>query len=472
MPVPSWSPSPLIPPFRFGTVEPDVYRGAYPKPRNLRFLKRLKLRTVLSLIPDAPDGVFQAFCTQHGIQSIHLPVDKVKDNVPLTYNRAVEALQIIINKENLPIYVHCLDGASVTGLVICCLRKLQTWNVSSALGEFLRYLRGGVISSEESAFVEKFSSEIVISKPIPSWLWEGQTTFKKHPTLKLSFAFPPARAEPHATTSSPGWSFQNTAVQLPNKQQNDSTGTSISSGAGTDGDFFSGSTVIGIGGQNAMGSSSSGVHGVSSKPGQSPNPFKNSSVKGGLRERAAHNTSTIRTDVSGSQSFGSSRTTSIATPTTAALTQNKRGMMGRLTGNKNQQGQPQESQTIDSSVSGTGVRVTTSQQPRSEAERTTPGTSGLQTIVGPHTTLVVQSEHEKIVDGAGKEGQLFGTGLRTEDISNDGSTAQDRHPNAAMKSPPAGAPASTIPTGSQETVDEYYEVSMTLKALSLEGADF
>ncbi|KAI8351413.1 protein-tyrosine phosphatase [Mortierella sp. GBAus27b] len=138
MPVPSWSPSPLIPPFRFGTVEPDVYRGAYPKQRNLRFLNRLKLRTVLSLIPDAPDGAFQAFCTQHGIQSVHLPVDKVKDNVPLTYNRAVEALQIIINKENLPIYVHCLDGASVTGLVICCLRKLQTWNVSSALGEFLR----------------------------------------------------------------------------------------------------------------------------------------------------------------------------------------------------------------------------------------------------------------------------------------------------------------------------------------------
>ncbi|KAI8594509.1 hypothetical protein EDD21DRAFT_294716, partial [Dissophora ornata] len=52
---------------------------------------------------------------------------------------------------------------------------------------FSRYLRGGVISSEESAFVEKFSSEINISKPIPPWLWEGQITFKKHPTLKLKF---------------------------------------------------------------------------------------------------------------------------------------------------------------------------------------------------------------------------------------------------------------------------------------------
>jgi len=44
----------------------------------------------------------------------------------------------MIDPDNLPIYVHCLDGASVTGLVVCCLRKLQTWNISSAMGEFLR----------------------------------------------------------------------------------------------------------------------------------------------------------------------------------------------------------------------------------------------------------------------------------------------------------------------------------------------
>ncbi|KAK3807386.1 MAG: hypothetical protein J3Q66DRAFT_90115 [Benniella sp.] len=79
---------------------------------------RLKLRTVLSLIPDAPDEVFQAFCAQYGIRSIHLPVDKVKDNVLLTYSRAIEAHQIIIDQENLPIYVHYLDGASLEHLPV------------------------------------------------------------------------------------------------------------------------------------------------------------------------------------------------------------------------------------------------------------------------------------------------------------------------------------------------------------------
>lgn len=32
---------PLIPPFRFAAVEDNVFRGAYPKQRNLRFIKRL-----------------------------------------------------------------------------------------------------------------------------------------------------------------------------------------------------------------------------------------------------------------------------------------------------------------------------------------------------------------------------------------------------------------------------------------------
>ena len=57
-------------------------------------LDRLRLKTILSLVPDEPDEVFQEFCREQRIRPIHLSVDKVKDNVPLTYNRAVEAVQV------------------------------------------------------------------------------------------------------------------------------------------------------------------------------------------------------------------------------------------------------------------------------------------------------------------------------------------------------------------------------------------
>jgi tyrosine-protein phosphatase OCA6 len=190
------APSFIIPPFRYAIVEDEVYRGAYPKNRNYRFLKRLKLKSMLSLVPNQPVPELLEFCRNENIKNIHFQVNKVKDNVPLNYNKIVHVIQIIIDPSNLPVFIHCLDGANVTGLVIACLRKLQMWSIPSAMGEFLRYHRGGVISSEESEFVEKFSAEVEIPRTIPSWLWEGHVTFNKHPTLKLKFLDPKMIEQP------------------------------------------------------------------------------------------------------------------------------------------------------------------------------------------------------------------------------------------------------------------------------------
>ncbi|CAG8465235.1 3974_t:CDS:2 [Diversispora eburnea] len=131
---------------------------------------------MLSLIPDPPVPELIEFCQNENIRNIHLQVAKFKDNVPLSYSKAIQSVQV--------------DGANVTGLVVACLRKLQMWSIPSVMGEFLRYLRGGVISFEESEFIEKFSAEIEIPYTIPSWLWEGKVTFDKHPTLKLKFKDP------------------------------------------------------------------------------------------------------------------------------------------------------------------------------------------------------------------------------------------------------------------------------------------
>ncbi|KAG2173603.1 hypothetical protein INT43_005021 [Umbelopsis isabellina] len=212
---------PLIPPFRFAAVEDNVFRGAYPKQRNLRFIKRLvrgeghdherlpdvrlitllfvrlHLKTMLSLIPDPlPDDIL-SYCDEQGINAIHLRVDKMKeDNIPLTYSRTIAAIQTIIDPENQPIYVHCLDGSDVTGLVIACLRKLQMWSTSSAMGEYLRFLRSNVISPEVFEFVEKFFNlDVTIPMAIPPWLWGGTVSFRKHPSLKLKFLNPEMMTE-------------------------------------------------------------------------------------------------------------------------------------------------------------------------------------------------------------------------------------------------------------------------------------
>ncbi|OBZ86857.1 putative tyrosine-protein phosphatase OCA6 [Choanephora cucurbitarum] len=179
----------LIPPFRFSIVEENLFRGGYPKPRNKRFLKRLHLKTILSLIPDRLIPEMQQFCEENNIRLLHLTVDKMKeDNIPLSYNKTLMALQLIVDPTNHPIYVHCLDGADVTGLVIACLRKLQMWSHSSAMNEFARNLHTNVISSEEFEFIENFKQfEVTIPMTLPSWLWGGQVNFRKHPSLRLKF---------------------------------------------------------------------------------------------------------------------------------------------------------------------------------------------------------------------------------------------------------------------------------------------
>ncbi|KAI9469050.1 MAG: tyrosine phosphatase family-domain-containing protein [Benjaminiella poitrasii] len=179
----------LIPPFRFSMVEENLFRGGYPKPRNKRFLKRLKLKTILSLIPDKLIPEMHDFFEENNIHLLHLQVDKMKeDNIPLTYNKTLIALQIIIDPANHPLYIHCLDGANVTGLVIACLRKLQMWSNSSAMVEFARNLDTNVISSEEFEFIENFKNfETIIPMAIPQWLWGGQVNFRKHTSLRLKF---------------------------------------------------------------------------------------------------------------------------------------------------------------------------------------------------------------------------------------------------------------------------------------------
>ncbi|KAK3821916.1 MAG: tyrosine phosphatase family-domain-containing protein [Benniella sp.] len=377
---------------------------------------RLKLRTVLSLIPDAPGGVFQAFSPQYGIRSIHLPVDKVKYNVPLTYNRAVEALQIIIDQENLPFDVHCLDGASVTGLVICCLRKLQTWNVSSALGEFLRYLRGGVINSDELAFVEKFCSEIEISQPIPHWLWEGQVSFKKHPTLKLHFTPPSASATTpagssntlSATAPSPVWSLQGTmndAHLLDGTINSGSTtgagdlyfGTVGPSAVGVcgDGNSIVGHGATGSGHMVGLVESMAPASLLSPRTGQLSNHVSRFSAKGGSRDRAHVSKRTIRTDIGGH-------------PGQLAFQLRPLQRLRRL---------------------------------RTSREQVSTETEDLL---------------EKIIVG----------GQKAEKNSTDGSVMSRQDRASGIQTGIKNAP---VP---HEAVNEHYEISMTLKALSLVGADF
>ncbi|KAJ0390952.1 hypothetical protein ATCC90586_012002 [Pythium insidiosum] len=88
----------------------------------------------------------------------------------------------MINQENLPLYIHCLDGANVTGIIIMILRKLQNWTKAATISEFCRFTRDHGIEKDESEYLSMFSEEIVVPTDVPKWLWNG-IRILKHPTM-------------------------------------------------------------------------------------------------------------------------------------------------------------------------------------------------------------------------------------------------------------------------------------------------
>ncbi|OLY84732.1 putative tyrosine-protein phosphatase [Smittium mucronatum] len=162
----------LVPPFRFGQVENGVYRGGYPKTRNFPFLKRLKLKVIISLIPNEPNEDLKEFCSAENISHIFIPVDLPDDNVTLTSQVVSKSLQIITDPANNPVYYHCMNGSNVSGLLSMCLRKLQLWIQHSYEIEFIRFERNGELISDETDFVDEYKgADLILSNPYALWLW-------------------------------------------------------------------------------------------------------------------------------------------------------------------------------------------------------------------------------------------------------------------------------------------------------------
>jgi hypothetical protein len=67
-----------------------------------------------------------------------------------------EVLKLMMLAENLPIYVHCMDGYVSTGTIVMCVRKLQLWTSAAAQIEFGRFsrVRGEQLSEPAPAKVQ------------------------------------------------------------------------------------------------------------------------------------------------------------------------------------------------------------------------------------------------------------------------------------------------------------------------------
>jgi hypothetical protein len=192
---------PLLVPLRFSVVAQSVdvgsssatsplslYKGGFPRRRNLPFLSRLRLKTIVSLTPkslNALDEDVSQWAKNNNVSLVHVKCEKPKDDGGgLSKDAAAKALMHILDSRQLPLYIHCLDGQSVSTLMVAVLRKVQAWSIRATVEEINQSLGyDEEVIGYQTSFVEKFGKTDGVRLPprryIPDWTWTDPSPLKR-----------------------------------------------------------------------------------------------------------------------------------------------------------------------------------------------------------------------------------------------------------------------------------------------------
>ncbi len=125
--------------FNFHIVEPNVMRGSQPSERALKLLKKYYgVKTILSLRDDKQVNEWERQIVEKlGMTFINIPMNPIKSQKPETIEQSIN---IIRDKSNHPIFVHCQSGKDRTGMIFAAYRiKYDNWSYEDALMEMYAY---------------------------------------------------------------------------------------------------------------------------------------------------------------------------------------------------------------------------------------------------------------------------------------------------------------------------------------------
>ncbi|RDA86125.1 hypothetical protein CP532_3024 [Ophiocordyceps camponoti-leonardi (nom. inval.)] len=126
-------------PANFGVVFPHVYRSSYPQPENYDFLQSLKLKTVVTLVnKDGGDDSLESFFAGNGIRQVVFDMKGTKkEAIPPSTMSSI--LNVVMDRSQYPLLLHCNHGKHRTGCVVAVVRKLSGWSLDTVLDEYRAY---------------------------------------------------------------------------------------------------------------------------------------------------------------------------------------------------------------------------------------------------------------------------------------------------------------------------------------------
>lgn len=127
----------LVAPQNFAMVENGIYRSSFPKPEHFGFLTALNLRSIIYLCPEPYPEESLKFYEANNIKLFQFAIESQKDPpTPIPEDTVMAALRVLVDVRNHPILIHCKAGKHRTGCLVGCLRKVQSWCLSSVLEEY------------------------------------------------------------------------------------------------------------------------------------------------------------------------------------------------------------------------------------------------------------------------------------------------------------------------------------------------
>lgn len=152
---------PLQPPDNFAMVNSWLYRSSFPKKKHFPFLKTLGLKSVLTLILEEYPEQNTQFLDEEGITFYQYGIPGNKEPfVQIPDDKIAAALSTMLDRRNHPMLIHCNKGKHRTGCLIGCLRKLQSWSLTTIFDEYRKFSYPKSRSMDQE-FIELFDVEMV-----------------------------------------------------------------------------------------------------------------------------------------------------------------------------------------------------------------------------------------------------------------------------------------------------------------------
>jgi len=145
----------------FHKVDNNFYRGSQPDKKDFQNLAVLGIKTIINLRNEDKDDISKQenIARKFGISYINIPM---KASQPPTDNQIAYFFKLLDNPQNLPVYVHCLQGKDRTGIMTALYRiRDYGWNFEQAFSEMKQKGHHDRIFPKHREFLHNFTQNFL-----------------------------------------------------------------------------------------------------------------------------------------------------------------------------------------------------------------------------------------------------------------------------------------------------------------------